>query len=303
VTSLLHHWSLDPFIAFVAFTVLAHELGLARMRANSRPASHQRRRRRSWYFYAGLALLLVSVVSPLDYWSSSYFYVHMIDHVFAAFFVPMLVVAGAPWLPLLFALPVGARRKVGRFFYLSRRARFLRWVGQVIRSPMFALISFNVVMVGWHVPRLFELSESNNLVHVWLMHGSFLVTGTLFWLQIIPSHPMKPARGTGWQIGAILFTNAVMTLLAMSMSILTTTSWYANYNHLPGVTLPPFADQQIGAAILWVCGDFWALPALATIIRRHLELNKPEGKVVDDWTGRQQMSVEEFRGVGADDAR
>ncbi|HUY43155.1 MAG TPA: cytochrome c oxidase assembly protein [Acidimicrobiales bacterium] len=303
MTSLLHHWSLDPFIAFVALTVLAHELGLARMRANARPASHQRRRRRSWYFYAGLALLLVSVVSPLDYWSSSYFYVHMIDHVIAAFYVPMLIVAGAPWLPLLFALPVGARRKVGRFFYLSRRARFLRGLGHVIRSPLFAVISFNVVMVGWHVPRLFELSESNNFIHVWFMHGSFLVAGTLFWLQFIPSHPMKPARGAGWQIGAILLTNVVMTLLAMSMSILATASWYANYSHVPGVTLSPFVDQQIGGAILWVCGDFWALPALILIVRRLLEHARPVEIIDDGWTGRQQMSVDEFRGVAADDSR
>ncbi|HEY7930915.1 MAG TPA: cytochrome c oxidase assembly protein [Acidimicrobiales bacterium] len=282
----------------MALTIWAHEIGLSRLRRHSRPERNAWRRRRSWFFYAGLGLLLVTIVSPLDYWASSYLYVHMINHVIAAFFVPLLIVYGAPWIPLMFTLPVKARRRFGKFLYLDAKTSGLRAVVRVVRSPLFAVVSFNSAMLFWHVPWAFELSEHNGFVHVWLMHLSFLVTGVLFWLQLVPSHPIKPARDTGWKIGAILVTNALMTFLAMSMSFFTSTSWYATYDHVPGVSMSPFAGQQIAAAILWVCGDFWALPILALIIRRHLDRDGSTDKpAFDEWTGRGQMSVDEFRGA------
>lgn len=275
------HWSFDPVVIVMALTVVAHEIGLRRLSRRSRSASQHSRRIRSVFFYAGLVTLLLAIMSPLDYWSGEYFFVHMIDHLLLAFFAPILIVVGAPWVPLMFCLPVGARRSVGKFFYLSGNASVLRVVGRFLRSPMFALAFFNFVMVFWHIPSAFDAGESNQVIHIWLMHTSFLVAGVLLFLQILPSHPMKPSKGPVWQGGAILVTNAVMTVLAMSMSIMTSSSWYRVYDHVSGVTMAPFTDQQIGAAILWVCGDFWALPLLGVVTRRAMKREKTSGSLAD----------------------
>jgi putative membrane protein len=271
VSYLTGHWSFDPFLVVVAAVVVAHEVGLARLRARSTGPRTRRRRRRSLVFYAGLACLLVAVESPIDYWSYDYFFVHMIQHIILAFYAPILIVAGAPWIPLLLAPPVGLRRRLGRAVLLGRWSPPLRALGRAVRSPWTALIAFNAAMVLWHVPVLLDLAENNQVVHLWLMEASFLVTGVLFWLQIIPSHPMRPRASLFWQGGAIVSTNVVMFVLAMSLSIFSNSSWYPVYAHIPGVSLPPFADQQIGAAILWVCGDFWAYPALVVIVRRAID--------------------------------
>jgi cytochrome c oxidase assembly factor CtaG len=275
VSYIVDHWSFDPFLVVALVLVLANEIGLARLRRRSEPRRSRRRRIRSVAFYAGLGVLVIAVASPMDYWADDYFFVHMIQHVFIMFFAPALVVMGAPWLPLLFAVPVRARRLIMRSVLLRPWARPLRNLGHLALAPWTGFVALNAVMIAWHVPRLFDLAETNSAVHIWLMHGSFFLAGTLFWLQIIPSHPIVP------RLSAVS-----MFVLAMSMSLFTATSWYSVYGHVPGVTLSPFADQQIGAAILWVCGDLWAVPALIFVIRRALVDHDEFSELLDRALGR-----------------
>jgi len=265
----------------IGIVILAHEMGLHRLRRRSSRENSLRRRWRSLVFYTGLLTVVLAVVSPIDYWASRYFWVHMIGHVMLAITAPMLIVLGAPWVPFLFCVPVRARRRWLRWIIGAPGTAWIRAIGRFARNRWFALVSFNAVMVLWHLPRALTLGEENSAVHVWLMHGSFLVAGVLFWLAIFDSHPMRATSSALWKVGAILATNVTMTVLAMSMSILTTSSWYPTYAHVPGVSLPPFDSQQIGAAILWVCGDVWALPALIVVFRQLMANEGSVGEAIE----------------------
>ncbi|MGI9009165.1 MAG: cytochrome c oxidase assembly protein, partial [Streptosporangiaceae bacterium] len=280
------HWSFDPFAVVVAILVIWHEAGLARLARRSRPDRTRQRRLRSLYFYGGLAVLLLAVASPLDYWSDGYFFIHMIQHLLLMFAAPVLVVAGAPGQPLLAGLPGHLGKDATRQVMTGGWARPLRAVTGFFLRPWTAVIAFNLAMVVWHLPGPFDLGTRNQVVHIWLMHGSFFLTGVLFWLQFIPSPPFRIRMSRAGQATALLVTNVQMWFLAMALSILSPVSWYAVYSHVPGVTLPPLADQQIGAAILWVCGDFWAVPAMIYVIRRMLAEEGDVGKAVDKILGR-----------------
>jgi cytochrome c oxidase assembly factor CtaG len=288
---ILDNWSFDPFIIIVAVVVAWHEIGLARLARRSRPARTRERRIRSLWFYAGLAVLLLAVVSPIDYWSDSYFMVHMVQHLLLMFAAPSLVVAGAPGQPLLDALPGRSGQAVTREVLAGGWSRPLRAAWRFLTEPLVAVALFNLVMIGWHIPAAFDLAQNNQLVHIYLMHASFFLAGVLFWLQFIPSPPFRIRMPLLGRAAALLATNVVMIFIAMTLSIFASHSIYPVYDHVPGVTLPPFADQQIGAAILWVCGDFWALPTMIVTVRKLLSDDTGIGTALDRLVSRGSRSA------------
>ena len=283
---LTQHWSYDPFMLIAAIVVIWHEIGLARLARRSRPDRTRQRRRRSLLFYSGLAVLLIAVQSPIDYWADDYFFVHMIQHLLLMFAAPTLIVAGAPWQPLLDALPGRSGKTATRQVMTGGWARPLRAAGAFMLRPWVSVIFFNLVMLVWHLPGAFDLSQRSQAVHIWLAHSSFFIAGVLFWLQFVASPPFRIRMSTVAQASALLATNCAMWVLAMAMGFLTSTSWYSVYDHVPGVTLPAFADQQIGAGILWICGDFWAIPTMIFVIRKLMAEDGSVSAAVDRILGR-----------------
>jgi len=275
------HWSFDPFGVLALVVVVWHETGLRRLAARSRPDRTRQRRLRSLWFYAGLAVLLLAVESPIDYWAGNYFFAHMIQHLLLMFAAPSLIVAGAPWQPLLAGLPGRSGRSVTRGVLAGGWSRPLRGFGALLLRPWVSVGLFNAAMIAWHLPGPYDLAERNQAVHIWLMHGTMFGAGVLFWLQFIPSPPFRRRMPLLSQAAALLGTNVIMIGIAMTLSIFVQGSVYPVYQHIPGVTLPPFADQQIGAAILWVCGDFWALPAMIVIVRRMVATEGSMSAAVD----------------------
>lgn len=273
----LAHWTLSPLGVFAVVALLVHEFGLGRLELGRQVAPRRSRAHRAWTFRAGIAVILLASVSPLSYWGMRYLWVHMVDHILLMCFAPAALVASGPIVPLCWALPLGPRRRLLRWLRFSRPGSLLRATWGFATRPAVAFIALNAAMLSWHIPRAFDAAMSSSTLHGFVMEPSFLIAGLLFWPSILPSHPYAPRARLRTQLLMVVGTNVEMFFLAMTMAIFTTHAWYtmgtAAMGSMAGGSTPlspaaAFAQQQTAAGVLWICGDFWAVPAVVLILQR-----------------------------------
>ena len=203
---------------------------------------------------------------------------HMIGHVIVMFLVPIGLVLSGTARSWWWLLPVDSRRQVLRWWNVDRNVR----VPKFFFNPISAALVLNVVMVTSHIPAVFDASMEHRWEMDYLLEPSFLLSGLFFFHFIVSSSPRKNKVGIRLQLFMVLSTMLEMLVMAMSLSIFSNSAWYAvmkpmagmtNMN-LAGMTMPAttlleaFHQQQLAAGVLWLCGDFWAVPCLILIIRR-----------------------------------
>lgn len=269
------HWAFDPFLVVITILVAIHGRGFAlRIRAIARAG----RPVRPWVgqavlWWTGLVVLVLAVTSPIDYWSGTYLTAHIVQHLLLAFIAPVLIVLGAPWLPLLRGLPRPVAHWYGRVVQRLRSPRpdEAGWLAAaaVVRvgaAPWTAVVAFNAVMVFWHLPGPFDLAEADETLHIWLVHGAFFMLGMAMWMQVVGSYPFRPVLSAPGRLLVLLVTNATMVLVAMAL-VMFSHDAYPWYSALLSPT-DQATDQQVGGGILWVCGEVTLLPAILYTVER-----------------------------------
>lgn len=186
---------------------------------------------------------------------------HMVAHIFVMFLVPIGLTIS------------GARQHLTRLVFTGGEWPWPKLTKGRWNHPLSALLILNAVMVISHLPSVFNATMQSSWAMEWLMEPAFLISGLYFFSFIFGGPNETVAVKLRWQLLLVVGTMFEMLVLAMSMSIFTKVAWYPMMNTMSmGAMWVPnahdFSQQQLAAAILWVCGDFWAVPCLVIIVRR-----------------------------------
>jgi putative membrane protein len=234
-------WTLDPLvIGALATSAALYTVGAVRMQER---AGHLR----PWHALAhgaGLLIIAIALLSPLDHASDVLFSAHMAQHELLMLIAAPLIVLGRPIAPVMWALPRGFRVQARHAAHRPLLAK--TW--HVITSPFFALAIHAAARWLWHVPALFNAALADERIHAF-QHLTFFMTAVLFWWTMIHGRYGRYGYGVGV---AFVFLTLIHSGLLAAMISFADQPLYAHGQRTIRIGMDALVDQQRAGLLMWV---------------------------------------------------
>lgn len=261
---LLTRWSLEPSVIAGMAALAVCYLRVCRTRTH--PTTHPTHpwdspvctRAQLLYFVASLGVLILALLSPLDYVGDEYlFSAHMVQHLLLATVWPPL---------LLLSLP---EQVVAPIFQVRVLGKLLRW----LTFPAVAFLIFNTDISIWHLPALYDLTLQNEGVHIF-EHLTFMAAGLLAWWPVLS--PVRSQRLSFAAQELYLFASLFPTMALGIMFSFFQRPLYSPYIAAPRLWgISALTDQQVGGLVMWMPGNIPYAVAMLLILVMWLDRGDP----------------------------
>jgi putative copper resistance protein D len=223
---------------------------------------------RLWMWLAGLGAIVLALASPIEYYDTTLFSFHMVQHLLLAFVAAPLLALAAPITLLLRVSSPEARR---RWILPVLHSRVMG----VISQPIVAWILFAGVMWFSHFSALFDAALTDVALHR-LEHALYLGTALLFWWPVVGADPSPhrmryPGRLLYLALGMPLSSLLGLVIFSAAQPL------YPHYESLVRDWGPTVLEDQAWAGgIMWVGGDAAFVLALVLTVAAWLRHEERE---------------------------
>jgi putative membrane protein len=204
-------------------------------------------------FAGALMVLFVALTGPIHDLSDYYlFSAHMVQHMLLIFAMPPLLLYGIPgWM----LRPVVRDERVAR-------------LGRRLTRPMSAFAIFNLTLVAWHLPPLYNLAMDDHPVHI-VEHLMIMAASVILWWPVLS--PLRAVPRAPYPVQLLyLFVVGLPMVMVASFIAMADRLLYPFYASAPRVweQLTPSADQNLGGLIMWIPGGLIFLIAISVVFFR-----------------------------------
>ncbi|HEX4719920.1 MAG TPA: cytochrome c oxidase assembly protein [Thermoleophilaceae bacterium] len=248
-------------------------------RARARTLARQGRAVARWRyasFAAGVCILTLVQLPPLDELADTVLIAHVVQHIAIGDIASFLVVAGV----------------TGPVLQPLLHVRATRWL-RPLAHPVTALLLWALNYYVWHLPALYQAGIRHDAVHA-LEHASYFWFGMLLWLALLGPMP-KPGWFGNWaRLGYVALVRFAGAVLANAF-IWAGTVFYPYYDGRDvRYGLKPLSDQNVAGAIMMIEQIILTTLLLAWLFGRAARQDEERQELLD---------LAEKRGVALSDAR
>jgi len=199
-------------------------------------------------FWAGMALVYVSLHTYFDYFAEHEFFMHRIQQVLLHHLAPLLIVAAYPGTVLRAGLPLAWRVRV------RRAGQSLAWrvFATMAFNPAFVTLFFVALILVWLIPDMQTLAMLDWRIYR-AMNWSMVLSGLAYWWLVLDHRPKPPGRmSPGWRVlsPAITMTPQIVAGAIVTFS---KTDLYPIFEICGrAFTMNVLTGQLIGGVIMWV---------------------------------------------------
>jgi putative membrane protein len=226
-------------------------------------------------FAAGILILTIALLSPIDQFAQYSFSMHMTQHLLLMMAAPPLLVIGRPVIVWLWAFPLEGRRRIGHAW---NNTGVLRGTYDFLMRPLTVWITASIALWFWHIPAAYDWALANERVHI-LEHLCFLMTSLAFWkLTLDPSLHVHGGYGTAM---VMVITFALHSgLLGALLTFAQAPLYYADDRAytVPMFGLSVLEDQQLAGLLMWVPASAVYLVVLILLLAGWMSQVKTGGR-------------------------
>jgi putative membrane protein len=191
-------------------------------------------RGRAWLYWLGILAFFIGLVSPVDSIADRYLLsMHMVQHILITMVGPALVLGGLPD-------SVSQRLRLSRFLV----------------NPWLAVTLFNVVLMVWHFPSLYEATLEHEALHIF-EHLMFVATAFLFWWPVVgPGSRGERRMSPLMRIGYLAFAGVPPTVIGITLAFIPGVL-YPFYERAPRLfgDISASLDQQLAGILMFGIGN------------------------------------------------
>jgi putative membrane protein len=203
-------------------------------------------------FVSALLLMFFSLNGWLHDLSDTYlFSAHMVQHLLLAMGVAPLMIMGTPGWMIRPALRIPAVAAIGR----------------ALSNPIVCFAIFNVVLIAWHLPPLYNAAMANHWLHI-VQHLLLLAASVIMWWPVLSPLPELPRLSYPGQMLYLFLMTIPMSLVSVSIAYAGSVL-YPIYASAPRVMrLSPLEDQMVGGLTMWIPGGLYFFAVISVIFYR-----------------------------------